>query len=454
MATSARVGARCGRVVRGAARFAARWELLLILALAPLFILPHPRVTPWLMALVPLLWLCRWVAHGRLTVRTPLDAPLLGLLLMTGVSLWATFDLLRSFSKLCGLLLGFALFYAVVNSVRSDRGLRLAAGLLLSGGAVLALASLVGTQWAPGKVPLLQPLLAAVTARLPALLRGVPRAEAGFSPNQVAGTLALFVPLAGALLLDRAQSRPRSWRWVPGVLALLAVLALATFVLLLTQSRQAYLAVAVALVFVAALQGRCGRVVTLLALLVAAAAAVAVGPERSAELLFGLRDLDRLAGDTSWAGRVEIWSRALRVLRDHPLTGIGLDTFFPVVHARYPSFYFAAGRDLTHAHNLFLQVALDLGLPGLAAFVWLLVAWIRGQWQVWQRAGSSFHRALAVGLLGGILAQLVFGVADAIALGQKPGVFTWAFLALGAALRAHRGVRDSALRHCVLVVRR
>jgi len=39
-----------------------------------------------------------------------------------------------------------------------------------------------------------------------------------------------------------------------------------------------------------------------------------------------------------------------------------------------------------------------------------------------------------LGLGCGVLAQMVFGLADAIALGQKPGLFIWAFLGLGGAL--------------------
>ena len=91
-----------------------RIEPLLILLLAPFLIFPRPTRTPWLMLAIPLLWLCRWLARGQLTMRTPLDVPVLILLAMTTISLWATFDLMRSFSKLCGVFLGIALFYALV----------------------------------------------------------------------------------------------------------------------------------------------------------------------------------------------------------------------------------------------------------------------------------------------------------------------------------------------------
>jgi len=112
----------------------ARLEPLLILLLAPLLIFPQPNLTPWLMTVLPLLWLCRWRGQGRLTARTPLDAPVLIVLTMTVISAWATFDLTRSFAKLCGVWLGISLFYALVNAVRAERGVWVAAGLILAGG--------------------------------------------------------------------------------------------------------------------------------------------------------------------------------------------------------------------------------------------------------------------------------------------------------------------------------
>ena len=83
--------------------------------------------------------------------------------------------------------------------------------------------------------------------------------------------------------------------------------------------------------------------------------------------LFDAGESETLADRSSWATSVEIRDRSLRVIRDHPLTGIGFDTLFEVIHARGPTFVVAAGQDRTHAHNVFLRVAVDVGLPGLVA---------------------------------------------------------------------------------------
>jgi len=335
------------------AHYVSHIEPLLILLLAPFFIFPRPDRTPWLMLIVPLLWLCRWLARGRLTVRTPLDLPLLILLAMVLVSLWATFDPALSFPKLCGVFLGITLFYALVNSVRTERGVWLTTSLLLVSGAAVAGVSLVGTQWSGGKVPMLYPFLAPFYQRLPPLLRGVPRAEEGFSANQVGGTLCLFIPLAAALLLYQVRHPRRALRWTLSTLGLAGVLVLTIGVLLLTQSRQAYLSVVLALLVLGAFQGRWSRVAAIAALIAGAGLVAWYGPEKTAQAIFGVRSLDMLAGYASWAGRVEIWNRSLRVLWDHPLTGIGFDTLFCVIHARYPTFLIVPGRDLSMLRSRF-----------------------------------------------------------------------------------------------------
>ena len=72
-------------------------------------------------------------------------------------------------------------------------------------------------------------------------------------------------------------------------------------------------------------------------------------------------------------GRAEIWSRALYVIEDFPLTGMGMNTFRRVMPVLYPTTPIGSNdaliEDVGHAHNHLLQAALDLGLPGLIAYL-------------------------------------------------------------------------------------
>lgn len=409
-------------------------DLLVVLAAAPFFIFPQALITPLLMGGL-LLWLLlrgrRWTADSW---GTPLNVPLLGVAVMLLVGLGATYDLALSFPKASGVYYGLLLCLTLTHALRTPRALHLAVGGLLGGGVAVALLSLVGTRWSVRKMPLTRRLVA-LYQQLPTLVRGLPRAPEGFNPNVVGGTLTLFVPLAVVLLVyvaARRRGRPGRTRLLSAALLLALLLLGAT--LLLTQSRLAYLATGVTLLLLGLSERGVVRWVALGVLLVGLGALVVLGPNTVAYGLFGVPTLAAWSRYGVLSGRQEIWHRALAVLRDHPLTGIGFSTLVPIVHARYPTFHLTPDKDFTHAHNLYLQTALDLGIPGLIAFLALLIVLSILLVRVQRHAARPFHRALAKGLRFGMTAQLLYGLADAIALGQKSGVFFWSYLGVGAAL--------------------
>jgi tetratricopeptide (TPR) repeat protein len=131
----------------------------------------------------------------------------------------------------------------------------------------------------------------------------------------------------------------------------------------------------------------------------------------------------------SLASRVEMWQRGLLMLLDMPLTGIGLNTFPLLLRDYYTPvrFYGLAQQLMPHAHDLYLQTALDVGLIGLAAFLVLMA-----------RVLAAGRRALAVptlgapavGLLLGLLAHGLYSLTDAVTLGAKPGGVLWAVCGL------------------------
>jgi hypothetical protein len=94
-----------------------------------------------------------------------------------------------------------------------------------------------------------------------------------------------------------------------------------------------------------------------------------------------------------------------------------------------------------HAHNVFLQVALDLGWPGLLAFLWLLVAVGWAAWQACRRAPDDNWRGLMVGAVGGTLSYLGSGLLDTMWT-AKPSVLLWWLLGTIAALSAPSGNKD------------
>jgi putative inorganic carbon (HCO3(-)) transporter len=86
--------------------------------------------------------------------------------------------------------------------------------------------------------------------------------------------------------------------------------------------------------------------------------------------------------------------------------------------------------DPAHSHNQLLQAALDLGLPGLIAYLAIWMGAAALLYTVARRKRNPPHRLVATALAAGILAHFLFGMVDAIPLGSKAGVFTWMMLGL------------------------
>lgn len=392
-----------------------RWEWLVLLALLPAVLIPI-SILPLLLLVLPGLWLARRRVTGHFVPPTPLHQPLAGLLFMVLLSMGVTPDLAFSWPKIAGLVYGVALFYGVLAfSGRTPRHLWLTvSGLWLCGLGTAGL-SLLGAQW-PNKIPALAALIQP--------LRSLSLFDEGFSPNEVAGVLLwpLWPMMTLTVVAWAMWGRKR-----PFITFALSFATIAVWVLfLLTQSRSAFLGVAVAIGLVmVAIAGRYRRPVLWGGLLLfVLGLGVTILTPAGQWLLAG--------GDTinSLSGRAEIWSRAWYAILDFPLTGLGMNNFRRVAPVLYPFFLITPGLDIAHAHNHLLQTAVDLGLPGLAAYLAIWAITGRVLYQKWHNQPDLWLRALYLGVAASLLAYFVYGLTDAVALGARPGFIFWLLLAL------------------------
>lgn len=399
-------------------------ELWLLLLIIPLLLFPNV-LTPLGLALVLLPWLCRWEERGHLTRRTPADWPIAMILATTLIGTVVSDDPSTSLTTLCQLVAGVALFYGVVNWALSGRRVWQVVFLLVISGVALALVAPLGTTWNRAKLFSAPRLY----DRIPALLLPYETVNR----NVLAGALALLVPVSGALLLFAplsflSKAQARSSR----VGLLVATLTMLT-VTILTQSRGAYLALTIGLLVMALLRRPELLWGTPLLLTGVGAAVRRFGLYPLVDAMLVTDSLDSLEA------RRQIWSAALGMIGHSPLTGIGLGTFGQVLSGVYP-LPVRHGRQasINHAHNLFLQVGVDLGLAGLGAFVALLVISLRTAWRVWRfRGGKAWPdaNALGLGLLISLVVMVLHGLVDAVTWGTKPSVIPWLVMGLSVAVR-------------------
>jgi putative inorganic carbon (hco3(-)) transporter len=413
-----------------------------LLVALPLLTFPN-RFSVVALTVLPFVWLARLIGQAHRVRAYRSDWPLAGLLLMTSVSLFASLDLKLSLPNLDGLILDFFTFSFVLTNSRSLRSRRLLAGGLCIAAVGISLLSLVGTNWSEWKLPMLSSLYGSLRHLTDAVATSVDIRRGGFNPGQVGGTLALLLPFVLAL----AFFERTLWKCL--LQSVVSVLVLTT--LSLEASRSGTLGVAFGVVLLVAL--RWPRLAVGLPIIAIAVSIAAELVRRSTVAVSFLTiPLVSTTGD-SLAGRQEIWSRALAEISDFPITGIGLNTFPVVTDLLYPFFNTDINARVPHAHNIFLQTALDLGLPGAVSFVGVLVATAMALFRGWS-SGHRAERPIIAGLSSGLLAHLVFDLLDSVTLGAQPGVLLWAMLggavAFGTKDQDHaqpRGLRDVAVVH-------
>ncbi len=350
--------------------------------------------------------------------RTPFDWSILLLLLMVLVSLYATFSITFSLPKLSGLLFHIAVFYAAVQAATNRKGLNKTLALYLAAGGVIVGVSLVNTQWL-FKIP----ALSQITRQFPVLLK-LPGAEQGIHPNQLAGVLLWLLPLAVSLVIGSRRLEAKSEFVFKKPILLWLATVLFLFALVLTQSRGGWIGGIAALLTVAWLWDRRWGWLIGAGALAAFGAAFAAGWQTVGDLLVSDATEAVIGNLGSLGFRQEVWRAGLWGVADFPFTGMGLGAFRQVARVLYP-LNVSPAYDIAHAHNIFLQTALDLGLPGLVAYLSLWLGAVYLLWQTLKHTRDYFIKATAIGASGALTGFVVFGISDVIALGAKPGFFLW-----------------------------
>ena len=412
--------------LRSAASWIARQEPAFVLLAAPLLLFPaqRPAWTAGALGVLAVVWLLRWAALGRPAVATPMDVALLVFALMIPVAVWVSPFPDLTLPKLTGLILGLAAFRAVTNAVRTPAEAWPAVAVFLLLGLGFVLVGAAGAFW-PNKIGLLRPVL----ARLPRLVHDLPGTEYGVHPNELGGTVLFFLPVALALVVGRRAGGGAGL--AARVAGLLAVVVMGA-VLVLSQSRSAWVGALAGLAVVAWLRWRRARWLILVAGAVLLVWLLVMAPELSVQVAQQGPDSRTLVDAGSLGERSGPLLRAVDMIAKFPITGSGLGAFRLLAHLFGPVPLSRPDPDIAHAHNVFLQVGVDLGIPGLVAYLALLGIALWCAWQVLCR-GETPLAWLAIGIVGSLVAFHVYGLADTIALGAKPGLGFWMLLGLAAA---------------------
>jgi O-antigen ligase len=263
------------------------------------------------------------------------------------------------------------------------------------------------------------PLLPSVSATMGKFGGKIVQAPAGrTSLNIVACSLATAaaIGLGMATLAHRVVTR-----------VLLAVVVLVCVAMLVfTKSRGAWLGFAVAALYILLMTRSFG-----LLLFGSGSALVMTGFDFLRSVL-QRRAVATTASDPSLLARFLLWLYALRIGKDNWLFGVGMENFRYVKHFyRYPE-ALRITREY-NAHNIYLEILADLGVVGLAIFMWILTSTVLRSLRAMRFEGA---RDVGLGISAGIIAMSVHGLVDAVVL--HPGEFALLGILVGLSISIRR----------------
>ncbi len=239
------------------------------------------------------------------------------------------------------------------------------------------------------------------------------------NPNVLGEFLVLTIPLVVAMLWAKMRGAYRS----VFCFILLSMAACMIF----TWSRGAWLGVFFACALFLVIMDKRWVLLGVLALLLLPLLMVLSGNTTILERLLSVGNTQ----DTSTAYRVSIWQASILIIKDFWVSGIGIGS--EAFKSVYPAYALSGADFALHSHNLYLQIWVEMGIIGIAALLFMVLAFVK---QVFSNAVIGAHKKdshakLVIALGAGVLGFLLQGLTDYVWYNYKILMIFWIFFALG-----------------------
>lgn len=326
--------------------------------------------------------------RNRGAIQTPLDLPIAALVCIIVISTVFSTDALMSLKSIKRTLISFLLVYyvSVYGTDSLSRAKRLVFAFL-SGSLVISIYGLYAFVAGYG----------ALDGRILSTF---------YHPNRFANYLMFALAISYSMLVSYCPSSGSR-------VFLYSVLITCAFAFVLTASRGAAFGLVAGLF---AVFGPRDRRVWLALVGVVLVLLVAIPFQRNGQDLSRSHLLecfqDELNFKTALGERPYLWRSGLKMAKDHPIVGTGYGKTFNLL---YKPEYAPDGvtQDHSSAHNVLIEVAAELGLVGLAVFLWLHIVIFRvgfGLVRGKDASDNKFVRATAAGILTALIGIMINGM--------------------------------------------
>ncbi|WP_425060585.1 O-antigen ligase family protein [Sporomusa carbonis] len=349
------------------------------------------------------LWACKMIVSKKLLLkRTPFDEIIALFVILSAASIAVSPDKDFSFYNYYHLMGRYILvYYLVINNLTSINQLQRLIYAVLSSAVLVTFygfyqyihgVDISAFQWVDGEQ------FPELKIRIFSTLK---------NPNLLAGFLVVVMSLAAGLGLHTEKIKDK--------LLLFVLVAVLGTCLVLTYSRGAWLSI----VAVTAIYGRLyNRKILWVLLLIPAL--VLFCQDAVMERLMSIVN----PTDTSSTLRIALWESTIAMILDKPFLGIGWGAYW-LVYPEYDFFLSDPTIKIFHAHNMYLHIAAEIGIPGLIVFLAIIYGHTKKAMDVLTHTKNRWVAGLMLGVVTAVMGLAVSGFTDYIMFNVQMSMLFW-----------------------------
>lgn len=137
-------------------------------------------------------------------------------------------------------------------------------------------------------------------------------------------------------------------------------------------------------------------------------------------------------GDSSInIGRIKIWKTAMKMIKDHPIFGVGNGNF-SFLYDDYVDMYpdlRMPGYFGYPTHNAYLKVLTELGIPGIISFFIMLIFIVKRIIWVYKNSNGAI-KTFVIGIMASYVTFFTLNLFDNMLFAPKVTTYFWIFVAL------------------------
>lgn len=237
--------------------------------------------------------------------------------------------------------------------------------------------------------------------------RGFPTACFPFPNDLSSWILLVLFPLVCLTIFDLRKNLVRY---------MTSIISIGLFILFfLAKVRSAWLALAVSFVYIAISKNKAWLVILLILMLLVPY----MLKMEMTQYIFSFYTMEH---------RFSMWQTGWEIFKKHPVIGNGLNTFFEEFRANRSDI--DKGKRGSYAHNCYLQMASDIGVVGLGAFLWVIAAYFISVTRRLKKISDPFYGSIFWGMSIGIFAFLVHAFFDTNLYSLNLVILFWTWLGI------------------------